>query len=132
MIKERKLFEKLGLKENLNCFFKNPPESFLSEIEEVLPYLNLEESKEEFEFIMLFCRNVKEFLEYFNQFYIKVRKDGCIWICWNKKSSKYHSDLNGNIIRDVILQTDLVDNKVVSIDLNWSANRFVYRLNKRK
>jgi hypothetical protein len=50
-----------------------------------------------------------------------------LWIAWPKKASKVPTDLNDNVIREVVLPTGLVDNKVCAIDQTWSALRLVIR-----
>jgi hypothetical protein len=50
-----------------------------------------------------------------------------LWIAWPKKASKVPSDLSDEVIREVVLPTGLVDNKVCAIDETWSALRLVIR-----
>ena len=52
---------------------------------------------------------------------------GSLWISWPKRSSRLATDLTENILRDVILPTGWVDNKVAAIDEAWSGLRFVLR-----
>lgn len=52
---------------------------------------------------------------------------GGLWLGWPKKSSGLETDLSENVLRDVVLPTGLVDNKVIAIDARWSALRFVWR-----
>ncbi|MEO8294340.1 MAG: hypothetical protein ABI613_02415 [Gemmatimonadota bacterium] len=54
-----------------------------------------------------------------------------LWISWPKKTSGLAQDLNENGVRDIGLQTDLVDVKVAVIDENWSGLKFVRRLSRR-
>ncbi|HSI72221.1 MAG TPA: hypothetical protein VK934_03520 [Fimbriimonas sp.] len=55
---------------------------------------------------------------------------GGLWIVWPKRASKVPTDITENTLRDVILPTGLVDNKVCAIDETWSGLRFVRRLKK--
>ncbi|HSI73684.1 MAG TPA: hypothetical protein VK934_10960 [Fimbriimonas sp.] len=55
---------------------------------------------------------------------------GGLWIAWPKRASKMPTDITENTLRDVILPTGMVDNKVCAIDDTWSALRFVRRLKK--
>src|ERR671936_2692663 len=52
---------------------------------------------------------------------------GSLWISWPKRSSRLATDLTENVLRDVILPTGWVDNKVAAIDEAWSGLRFVLR-----
>jgi len=56
---------------------------------------------------------------------------GGLWIAWPKRSSGRATDLDENVLRDVVLPTGLVDNKVCAIDATWSGLRFVVRLRDR-
>ena len=50
-----------------------------------------------------------------------------LWIAWPKRSSGVASDLDDNVVRQSVLATGLVDNKVCAIDSTWSALRFAAR-----
>jgi hypothetical protein len=52
---------------------------------------------------------------------------GGLWIAWPKRSSGVTTDLNDDVLRELILPTGLVDNKVCAIDETWSGLRFVVR-----
>ena len=52
---------------------------------------------------------------------------GGLWICWPKRTSGVATDITEDVLRDVILPSGLVDNKVCAIDATWSALRFVWR-----
>ena len=56
---------------------------------------------------------------------------GGLWISWPKKSSGLETDLNENVLREIVLPTGLVDNKVIAIDQRWSGLRFVWRKHLR-
>jgi hypothetical protein len=55
-----------------------------------------------------------------------------LWIAWPKRASKVPTDLTDQVIRDVILPTGLVDNKVCAIDDTWSGLRVVIRRENRR
>ncbi|MGH2997651.1 MAG: hypothetical protein ACRDN6_13205 [Gaiellaceae bacterium] len=54
-----------------------------------------------------------------------------LWIAWPKKASKVESDLSFENVQELGLAAGLVDNKSCSIDGDWQALRFVYRLRDR-
>ena len=56
---------------------------------------------------------------------------GGLWIAWPKRSSGIESDLDDRVVRETVLATGLVDNKVCAIDETWSGLRFVRRLADR-
>jgi len=56
---------------------------------------------------------------------------GGLWIAWPKRSSGVASDLSDTVLRELILPSGLVDNKVCAIDGTWSGLRFVVRVADR-
>jgi hypothetical protein len=54
-----------------------------------------------------------------------------LWIAWPKKASKLDTDLDFAAVQEAGLEAGLVDNKSASIDDDWQAVRFVYRLADR-
>ena len=54
-----------------------------------------------------------------------------LWIAWPKKASKLETDLSFDAVQSAGLAAGLVDNKSCSIDEDWQALRFVYRLADR-
>jgi hypothetical protein len=50
-----------------------------------------------------------------------------LWIAWPKRAAKVPTDLTDNVIREVVLPTGLVDNKVCAIDQTWTGLRAVIR-----
>lgn len=57
--------------------------------------------------------------------------DGGLWLCWPKKAARWPTDLTEDQLREVVLPTGLVDNKVCAIDEQWSGLRFVWRRENR-
>ena len=55
-----------------------------------------------------------------------------LWIAWPKKASKLETDLDFAAVQEAGLAAGLVDNKRGSIDDDWQALRFVYRLADRR
>ncbi|HEX4518205.1 MAG TPA: hypothetical protein VH063_01365 [Gaiellaceae bacterium] len=54
-----------------------------------------------------------------------------LWIAWPKKTSKLDTDLDFDAVQSAGLTVGLVDNKSCTIDADWQALRFVYRLADR-
>ena len=54
-----------------------------------------------------------------------------LWIAWPKKASKLATDLDFDAVQSAGLAAGLVDNKSCTIDADWQALRFVYRLADR-
>jgi len=61
-----------------------------------------------------------------------VQPDGAVWVAWPKKGSGVATDITEDVLREVLLPTGWVDNKVCAIDATWSGLRFVQRKNHRR
>lgn len=81
--------------------------------------------------LVYFVSGKKELEKLFPKLKNILKKDAQLWIGWPKKSSKMGSDLDENIVMQIGLQNGLVDIKVIAVDENWSALKFVYRLDDR-
>jgi len=55
---------------------------------------------------------------------------GALWIVWPKKASGIASDLGGNEVRAIGLNSGLVDYKIAAIDATWSGLCFARRRTK--
>lgn len=58
--------------------------------------------------------------------------DRTLWLAWPKKASGKPTNITEDVIRDVVLQTGLVDVKVCAIDATWSGLKCVIRKELRK
>jgi hypothetical protein len=54
-----------------------------------------------------------------------------LWVAYPKKASQLESDLTFETVQQIGLDNGLVDNKSCAIDEDWTAVRFVYRLEDR-
>ena len=61
-----------------------------------------------------------------------VQPDGAVWVAWPKKTSGVATDITEDVLREVLLPTGWVDNKVCAIDATWSGLRFVQRKELRR
>ncbi len=52
-----------------------------------------------------------------------VAPDGTVWIAWPKKASKVATDITEDVLRELLLPTGWVDNKVCAIDDTWIGAR---------
>jgi len=56
---------------------------------------------------------------------------GILWVSWPKKASKVPTDINEDVIRDVVLPQGLVDVKVCAVDATWSGLKLMIRRDRR-
>jgi len=54
-----------------------------------------------------------------------------LWIAYPKRSSKLDTDVTFADVQRIGLDAGLVDNKSIAFDDEWSAVRFVYRMEDR-
>ena len=54
-----------------------------------------------------------------------------LWVAWPKRASGIETDLAFEAVQEIGLAAGLVDNKSCSVDADWQALRFVYRLTDR-
>jgi hypothetical protein len=53
--------------------------------------------------------------------------DDALWTLWPRRAAGHESDVTDNPLREVVLPTGLVDNKVAAVGEDWSGLRFVWR-----
>lgn len=56
---------------------------------------------------------------------------GGIWVAWPKRTSGVTTDITEDVLREELLASGWVDNKVCAIDATWSGLRFVMRKDLR-
>jgi hypothetical protein len=54
-------------------------------------------------------------------------KSAMWWVAWPRKAAGHVSDINENLLRELLLPTGLVDVKVAALDEDWSGLKFVWR-----
>jgi hypothetical protein len=122
------LAARLGIKSGAHVLILNPPEYYPS-ILGPLP----EDVK--------FARDIDtplDFIQYFTHSRVDLEKalpalksimaiNGRIWLCWPTAESNIPTDLNEEVVRETGLYYGLLDVKVVRINAEWSACKFVYR-----
>lgn len=122
------LFKKLGLKNGMNVQFVNPPTGYIAQLKKDV---KLSASEAPFDFIQLFSNKLEELKSELPYLKKQLKKDGILWVSWYKKVSGKKTELTDNIVRNIALETGLVDVKVCSIDEDWSGLKLVYRLKDR-
>jgi hypothetical protein len=84
-----------------------------------------------YDVIVLFAQSRFEVERRFRKLAAKLEPSGRLWIAWPKRSSGIPTDINENALREIVLPSGLVDNKVAAIDEQWSGLQFVWRLKNR-
>jgi hypothetical protein len=53
------------------------------------------------------------------------------WIAWPRKAGGHVSDVDENLLRELLLPTGVVDVKVAALDEDWSGLKFLWRKENR-
>jgi len=116
--------QKLGIKVGSAVRIINAPADF----EESLgPLSEVRFVSEEVDVIVLFVSWRSELVAALDEAIAALAPRGGLWIAWPKRASKIPTDITEDVLREVILPTGLVDNKVCAISEVWSGLRFVRR-----
>ena len=121
------LIKKLGIKQGMRiCLMQEPSDYFelIGDLPEGVVRQDLEGS---LDFIHYFTMHAGQLAGDFPILKDHLDKKGMLWISWPKGKSKVPTDLNSNVVRQMGLNTGLVDAKVCSVDEVWSALKFVWR-----
>jgi hypothetical protein len=122
------LVKKLGIKESYSLLLINAPENYFELVSPLPPNVRIANRGDtNLDFIHYFGKRLSIFEERFFVLKKKLKKDGIMWISWPKGSAGIPTDMNRDLIREFILQSDMVDVKVCAIDETWSGLKFVYR-----
>ncbi len=128
----KSVLEKLGLKPGSSVALYNPPEHYFSLLGDLPDNITFAQNRgEQTDFIHYFAESEQQFIKDFPNLKKSLAKTGMLWISWPKKSSRLSTDLDENSIRRIGLDQGLVDVKVIAVDNDWSALKFVYRLTDR-
>jgi len=125
------LAKKLSFNIDSKGYCLNSPDNYQLVMAELNYISNIEQLDNNSTWIQAFYTKRDDLNRDYNKMKNRLSKNGQLWITWPKKSSVIKSDLSDEIVRVIGLSNGLVDNKIVSIDENWSALRFVYRLRDR-
>ena len=122
---------KLGFKPGMTAVFLDAPErldELLGDLEGVSVKRSL---RGHADLVMCFVTRRRELERRAARLREAVAPDGMVWVCWPKKASKVDTDMTENVVREVLLPTGLVDNKVAAVDATWSALKLVVRVELR-
>jgi hypothetical protein len=80
---------------------------------------------------VLFVTRRQQLEDRFEEVAAHLQPAAGLWVAWPKKSSKVPTDVTEDILREVVLPTGWVDNKVCAVTDVWSGLRFVLRVEHR-
>lgn len=80
---------------------------------------------------VLFVTDRAQLEQRFGRVAAEMDPAGGLWVAWPRRSGGVATDLTENVLREVVLPSGLVDNKVCAINEAWSGLRFVLRRENR-
>ncbi len=121
------LFKRLGIRPLDRILILNPPEHYPELLDPLPPAVEFaKDLQTPIDFLQYFARSRRELAQAFPGLKSILADDGALWISWPKSDLPSETDLNEHIIREIGSGNGLADEKVVSVDENWSAIKFVY------
>ena len=127
------LAKKLGIKSGFKIKTVNQPDNYFNLFPDLPSDLTeISDRKVKKDFIHYFAVNASQLKKDIKQLREEIEENGMIWISWPKKSAKTETDLDGNVVREIGLESGLVDIKVCAVDETWSGLKFVKRVKNRK
>jgi hypothetical protein len=123
--------QKLGLKSRMRVLAMSAPPHFRALLVGAPADLVWLPRLAAFDCAIAFATSGSDLRAFFTRLEPKLAQDGMIWISWPKKTAGVKTDLDENVVRNVGLDTGLVDVKVCAIDVTWSGLKFVRRVRDR-
>ncbi len=124
------LWKKLGIKDGSHVALVSEPDGF--SIPELPPSVRVfERASEPLDVMLFFTESERHLRRRFGPLATYLHPAGGLWVAYPKKSSSIETTLTFDVVQRVGLEHGLVDNKSCAIDDDWSAVRFVYRLEDR-
>jgi hypothetical protein len=124
------LAQKLGIGAGARVLVIGEPAGFqaaLGELPEGVERTSSLAGKRPFGVAVIFVEQRAKLSPAFARITPRMTSAGGVWIAWPKRTSKIATDVTEQVLRDVLLPTGWVDNKVCAIDERWSGLRFVLR-----
>lgn len=123
--------KKLGIKEAMTVGVLNAPNYFDFDLGDLPDSVEVHRTEMPADMFLIFANSAAEAERGFARAMTYIPADGAIWVAWPKQSSGAGSDIKEDTLRDLFLDTGMVDNKVCAIDDTWSGLRFVVRKENR-
>jgi hypothetical protein len=128
----RALADKLGIKPGSSLLLVRPPEGYATTLGALPPGVRLEgRLRPGLDLVHVFVSRRSELLRGVPGWREAIYPAGMLWVSWPKKAAKVATDLTEDVVREVALQSGLVDVKVCAVDAVWSGLKLVVPLKDR-
>jgi len=122
------LTKKLGIKEGSLFATVHAPDDFESTLGALPPEAEWRmRLSPELDVVIAFYTSRAALLKEWRKLTNAAAPDGTVWVAWPKKASKVPTDITEDVVRELLLPSGWVDNKVCAIDDTWSGLRFALR-----
>ena len=122
------LTKKLGIKEGLLFATVHAPDDFESTLGALPPEAEWRlRLSPELDVVIAFYTSRAALVKEWPKLTNAAAPDGTVWVAWPKKASKVPTDITEDVVRELLLPSGWVDNKVCAIDDTWSGLRFALR-----
>ena len=126
------LWKKLGIQAGAEIAFVGSPPGFRDALGELPAGIRVHSRpRGELDVVVFFTTQRSELARRLPDLKRQLTPSGGLWVAWPKEASPVQSDLSFEDVQRTGLDAGLVDNKSCSIDADWQALRFVYRLTDR-
>jgi hypothetical protein len=121
--------KKLGIAEGSRVVVLTAPPDFLEKTLQPLPEGVQVRARlaKDLDVVLLFALRCQDIERRLDAIRASLTPAGGLWIAWPKRASKVPTEITEDVLREMLLPTGLVDNKVCAIDETWSGLRFVLR-----
>lgn len=130
---ETPLIQKLGIRESTRMATVHEPATFRASLGELplgLEWVN--RVRPPLDLIVAFHTSRAALVKNWPTLVAAAEPAGAIWVAWPKRASGIETDITDAVVREELLRGKWVDNKVCAIDENYTALRFVKRVEHRK
>jgi hypothetical protein len=124
------LQKKLGIAAGHRLLVVNEPAEFqaaLGELPDDVERTSSLQGRAGFDVAVVFVLHRAGLARAFERVTARMSAAGGVWIAWPKRASGIATDVTEDVLREILLSTGWVDNKVCAIDERWSGLRFVLR-----
>jgi len=125
MTTQSPLAKKLLLKPGHRGALVNPPADYLERLQPLPEGAQVEtQLGSGLDFVQLFAKNSGELAEYAPAAIRAVKPDGLLWVTYPKGGKKAGTDLNRDVLWELMSRHGLAGVSLVAVDDTWSAMRF--------
>ena len=126
------LAKKLGIKAGNKIMLINAPAYYFDLFTDMPEgVITVKDANRKKHFIHFFTKDYAELARVLPLLRNEIVPDGMIWVSWPKKAAKIVMDVSEDLIREVGLNSGLVDIKVCAVDEIWSGLKFVIPVKDR-